>query len=95
VINLFAPPPEPSLEATTRVKSWVREHLQLPDEVTVLVTELRCQEAGCPDLETVVAVLGAPGRPRQFKVFKPVAEVTQADVQQGLTTGFTPEGSAS
>lgn len=47
------------------------------------VAELRCAEPGCPPVETVVAVLGAPGgSPRQWKIHKPMSEVTRGDVER-------------
>ncbi len=47
--------------------------------VTVMVTELRCTEPGCPALETVIAILDTPGQPRQHKLQKPLADVTISD----------------
>lgn len=63
-----------------RVKDWVTASFALAEDVTVMVTELRCAEAGCPPLETVIAILDTPGQPRQYKVYKPLAEVTAADI---------------
>lgn len=37
--------------------------LDLPDEVVVSVTELACREPGCPEIETVVAILSADQKP--------------------------------
>jgi hypothetical protein len=51
-------------------------------ETAILVTELHCTEPGCPPLETVIAVMDVPGKPRQFKVHKAIADLTLADVQQ-------------
>jgi len=61
------------------LKGWVREALELDAATTVLVTELRCREPGCPPLETVIAVLGAAGT-HQHKLPKAMAEVTQEDI---------------
>ena len=46
-----------------------------------MVSELRCSEPGCPPLETMIAVLDGPGRRRQFKFHKPIADVTQDDIE--------------
>jgi hypothetical protein len=64
----------------TRIKGWARELFRLPDDVTVMVSELRCREEGCPEVETVIVVLGEPGKTRQHKLLKPMAEVTRDDV---------------
>jgi len=68
-------------EVLARVKAWVREFGGLSDEVSMLVTELRCTEPGCPPLETVIAVLDQPGKPRQFKIHKAMSDVSSLDVQ--------------
>ncbi|MEM9135475.1 MAG: hypothetical protein AAF962_26460 [Actinomycetota bacterium] len=69
-------------EAVARVRAWVRGEID-DDETTVLVTELACTEPGCPPLETVIGLLGADGQV-QHKLHKPLAEVTQADVEGAL-----------
>jgi hypothetical protein len=63
------------------LKAAVRETLQLPEETTVMLSELRCAESGCAPVETVIAALTA-GATRQFKIPKPLAEVTRADIQR-------------
>jgi hypothetical protein len=63
-----------------KVKEWVRERCQLPDDAVVMVTELRCAEPGCPPIETVIAILGAPGGRRQFRIHQEVADVTLEDI---------------
>jgi hypothetical protein len=70
--------PDPAI--TGQVKEWVRQSFHLPPEATVMVTELRCSEPGCPPLETVIAILEGPGHRRQAKVHCPVAEITEQDV---------------
>lgn len=45
-----------------------------------MVTELRCAEPGCPPIETVIAILGAPGGRRQFRIHQEVADVTLEDI---------------
>lgn len=62
------------------VKKWVAEVFRLGADVSVMVTELHCTEAGCPPLETVIAILDQPGQPRQFKIHKAIADVAFADV---------------
>lgn len=62
------------------VRQWVRERFAVPDDATVMVTELQCTEPGCPPVETVVAVLRGPGRRAQAKVPRPVTELTRDDI---------------
>ncbi len=67
-------------QVIARVKDWVAANFALAEDVTVMVTELRCTEEGCPPIETVIAILDTPGSPRQYKVYKPLAEVSAADI---------------
>lgn len=62
------------------IKAWTEAALGLDDDAIVMVTELQCTEPGCPPLETAIAVLAGDGQRRLYKLFKPLAEVTAADV---------------
>ncbi|MFO0823969.1 MAG: hypothetical protein U0792_12805 [Gemmataceae bacterium] len=62
------------------IKVWMREVLGLAGDAVVMVTELRCGEPGCPDVETVIVVMGEPGKGRHHRLPKPVREVTHFDV---------------
>jgi hypothetical protein len=46
------------------------------DDVTISVTELSCREAGCPDVETVVAILREEEKPSIARVNKSIPDVT-------------------
>ncbi len=85
--NPFGQKPAHDPEVAARVKEWVREVMDLPDDVTVMVTELRCAEEDCPDVETVIAVLGEPGKARKHKLLKPMTEVTRGDVMSLAARG--------
>jgi len=54
---------------------------RLVEDDTVMVTELRCSEPGCPPLETVIAVLSSSGS-RHFKLHKSAAEIARADIDE-------------
>ena len=70
---------DPAIAA--RVRRWAREFWQLGDDDSVLVTQLRCSEPGCPPLETAI-VIAAAGQPTvQHKLHKSVAEVSREDLQ--------------
>src|SRR5882672_8517396 len=64
--------------ALDRVREWVRERFALGD-TAILVAEVVCAVPGCPPVETVIAFWDA-GRRHHFKVFKPVAAVTNGDL---------------
>ncbi|MGF1578582.1 MAG: hypothetical protein ACFCD0_04390 [Gemmataceae bacterium] len=79
-LNLFGQQPKKDPNRTKTIRNWVSTSLGLDEDVTVMITELECTEEGCPPLETVIAILDNPGNPKQFKIHKPISEVTQEDV---------------
>mmetsp|Transcript_14740 Transcript_14740/g.43252 ORF Transcript_14740/g.43252 Transcript_14740/m.43252 type:complete len:103 (-) Transcript_14740:196-504(-) len=66
------------------------------DDVAVMVNQIECKEEGCPPIETIISLL-VERNPKKFKVFKPVAEVTDEDVRSGLKSldGVTLQPTAS
>ena len=64
-------------EAASRVKQWTRERF---GDATILVTEVESTTPGFPRLHTVVAFWTAEQKHYHFRVFKPLEEVTEADV---------------
>jgi hypothetical protein len=78
-LDLFGQRPRNDPAIPAAIKGWAAQVFGLGERATVLVTELRCTEPGCPPLETVVAILSS-GPTRQFKVPKAMAEVTFEDV---------------
>ena len=69
-----------NVEAVRRVKGWVSALPAFPEDATVMVSELRCHEDGCPDVETVIAVMPPGGDRQQVKLPKPMDQVTEEDV---------------
>ncbi|MBH0239357.1 hypothetical protein [Methylobrevis albus] len=60
--NPFARRPPLDAAVSQRIKDWVREVFEFPDEVVITVSEVACRDAGCPDRETLVRafLLDAP-----------------------------------
>ncbi|MAY68752.1 MAG: nitrate reductase [Rhodospirillaceae bacterium] len=63
-----------------RIKDLVRRRFGLDDSATLMVSELRCHEDGCPDVETVIAVMGAAQANLTWKIAKPMARIDAADI---------------
>ena len=82
-VGLTKKSPDRSAEQE-RVRTWAREHFNLGDEETIMVSELPCSDPGCPPVETHLVFWTQAGR-QQFKVFKPLAEVV-ADDMLGLAS---------
>jgi nitrate reductase delta subunit len=66
------------IAALDRVREWVRARFALGD-AAILVGEVACAIPGCPPIETVIAFWSEQRR-HHFKVFKPVAEVSEDDL---------------
>lgn len=62
-----------------RVRTWARQHFNLSEGETIMVSELPCSDPGCPPVETHLVFWTQAGR-HQFKVFKPLAEVVPDDL---------------
>lgn len=78
--------------ATRALKDMVRKHFDLDASASVFVAEIACAEADCPDTETVIAVF-VEGARQEFRVYKPVADVTGADINQACKlAGNNTEG---
>jgi hypothetical protein len=83
----FAPHPQQDA-ALARVEADVRQRFRLTAQATVMVTELVCALPGCPPLETVITFWldssdgndGNQAQRHHYKVFKPVQQVTEADL---------------
>ena len=65
--------------ALDRVREWTRVRFRLPDDATIVVSEIACALPGCPPLETVIVFWEGETR-HHFKVFKPTIEVVDDDL---------------
>jgi hypothetical protein len=65
--------------ASGRVRGWTQARFALTEDETVMVSEIACAVPGCPPIETHIVFWTARGR-HHFKVFKPLADVTDADL---------------
>ena len=68
------------LAAVQRVKDWTRERFGLSEGDIVILVESPGALPGYPPYETQVSFWPADGERRQFKVFKRVGEVLEADL---------------
>jgi hypothetical protein len=74
----------PDREHTARIRAAARRALGLDDAAHVMVSELRCSEPDCPDVETVIAVL-EEGAQRTWRVAGAAESVTDDMVTRALT----------
>ena len=66
---------------TKRVKDMVRKAWAIPENVIIMVSELRCHEEGCPDVETVIALMHDGVEPQKAKIYKPMAELNLEEIK--------------
>jgi hypothetical protein len=79
-MNLFQSRARAPLARVSELKALVAEHFRLPEDAAVMLTELQCTEPGCPPLETVIAILTANKKTRQYKLHKGITEISEADI---------------
>ncbi len=85
-MDLFSPRRTADSERTQAIKQRLAKALALEQDATVMVTELECRDTGCPDVETVIAVL-RPGRLRlQVKLVGALSRMSNADLDAEIKT---------
>lgn len=77
-------------QAVQELKQQTRSLLGLTDDVTVSVSELTCRDPGCPDVETVVAVLREGQKPAIARIHKSILEVRLDDLKAALKDFLLP-----
>lgn len=71
-------------EHTRAIKQWVADELGLGEEDVVSVMESACIDPGCPLVETTIAVFGADGSTRHWKLTRQRYAVAKFIVKQAL-----------
>jgi hypothetical protein len=84
--DIFSVRTRPSPARIAEIKTNVAAAFNLPDSASILVTELRCTEPGCPPLETVIAILQEGQATIQHKVHKEIRGITPADIRDLAST---------
>lgn len=71
-----------------QVEAWARAACDPGADAVVKVNEIVCPDPACPGYETCILVMLPGARTQAYKIAKPVAEVTQADVLGLFTAGL-------
>ncbi|MEL6965694.1 MAG: hypothetical protein AAFO01_23310 [Pseudomonadota bacterium] len=71
----------PDADAVRKVKALITERFDLPETTILAVAELRCHEPGCPPVETVVTARDTGGSTEDWRIAKPINEITAADIE--------------
>ena len=81
-MDIFSSRSPRSSERTNEIKAQVAVALDLDEEATVMVSELACMEEGCPPVETVIAVFRPAVNKLQFRLHRPILEITAHDIEE-------------
>ncbi len=79
-MSLFSLDGRPDPYRLALVKRWVKEQFSLSEEATILASELRCGDPGCPPHETVIVIVSEESKARQYKINKPIAMLRESDI---------------
>jgi len=87
--------PAGSGQGARRLCDLTRARFGLGPRDLVVASEMRSRLPGHPDIETLVVFQGADGTRYRFKVFKPLASVTEDDLPPAwLRPGLIDYGDA-
>lgn len=78
-------------EAVQHLKLQTQELLGFSDGVTISVSELSCREPGCPDAETVVAILREGEKPIIARVHKPIPDIAPHELMAAFELALAPK----
>ncbi len=82
-MNLFKQQrPTAKPEHIQQLKTWTQDILNLSLDVPISISQLQCHEPGCPQIETVIAVMTQPTQ--TFKVHAAAGEISRRDVAEAI-----------
>jgi hypothetical protein len=81
-MDIFSSRGPRSSKHSYEIKAQVTAALGLSEEATVMVSELACMEEGCPPIETVIVVFRPAMEKLQFRLHRPMAEITVHDIEE-------------
>lgn len=83
---LFRNSEKPDPAQVAQIRAWVHDLLPVPENAFIIVKQVECAEAGCLPAETIIAILCSHSGPKQWKLPKPLGQVTRGDVELLCTT---------
>lgn len=63
----------------TLISQWVKDKFSLPIEAEVSVSEIKCADPGCPDIDTYIT-LTYDGLSKRYRIAKPLVYVRKWDI---------------
>jgi hypothetical protein len=78
-MNLFSQDkPKADPKQIQQIKNWVYRILEVDSSIPISISQLACKEAGCPPIETVIAVMSTPIK--QYKIHKAANDIDEIDI---------------
>jgi hypothetical protein len=82
-IDLFPKKPAVSAEQSQQVKDWLYEILQIDHQTVISLSQLQCQDSGCPPIQTAIAIMTSPHR--VIRIHKAIPDILYGDVISAIT----------
>ena len=69
------------------IRTWVKDKFALEEPLELLVSEIKCTDPGCPDIDTYITVI-KDDQSRKFRIAKPLVYVRKWDID-GMREVYT------
>lgn len=81
-VNFFSKKPAVTAEQSQQIKDWLYEILRIDCQTVISLSQLQCQDSGCPPIQTAIAIMSSPHR--VIRIHKAIPDITYADVVQTI-----------
>ena len=71
---------KPNVEKIRNLKKIFLKEKDIPETSILSIAELNCHEPDCPPTETVVTARSIDGSTQNWKIHKPIDEISENDV---------------
>jgi hypothetical protein len=61
--------------------------LQIDRQTVISLSQLQCQDSGCPPIQTAIAIMTSPHR--IIRIHKAISDISYADVVQAIAVKIT------
>ena len=82
MLDLFPQKPAVTTEQLQQVKDWLYEIWQIDRHTVISLSQLQCQDSGCPPIQTAIAIMTSPHR--VIRIHKAIPDITYADLVQAI-----------
>ncbi|HSZ71897.1 MAG TPA: hypothetical protein VK750_04430 [Cytophagaceae bacterium] len=62
------------------IKTWVKDRLSLEEPLEIMVSEMKCADPGCPDIDTYITVI-RDAHEKKYRIAKPLVYVRKWDIE--------------